>query len=156
MLARASSRVCGADEAMPLIEEALQTAEATAERWFAAELHRVRAACHLQRGDEAAAQADLLRALDLARAQQAAMWSLRAAVDLARLWAGQDREAEALAQLQSIYARFSEGLRTQDLLAARCLLADAEPAPSRHRRPALEGVRPVAPENALTIEARQA
>src|SRR5690606_25502678 len=109
-------------------EEALATAASTGEQWFVAELLRIRAGCHLDRGDAAAAQADLLSAVELARSQGASMWALRAAVDLARLWAADDREAEAAALLRPVYEGFTEGFRTSDVLAARTLLASLEEA----------------------------
>jgi predicted ATPase len=58
----------------------------------------------------------------MAREQGALFWELRVALSLARLLCGQDRSAEALAILQPVYDRFTEGLATVDLQAAKDLL----------------------------------
>ena len=61
------------------------------------------------------------RALESARRQGALSWELRAATSLARLY-GQNRRTEALALLQPVYDRFTEGFNTADLKAAKALL----------------------------------
>jgi predicted ATPase len=72
---------------------------------------------------QAAAAEDFFRqALDWARRQGALSWELRAATSLARLLRDQDRFAEALALLQPVYDRFTEGFETADLKAAKALL----------------------------------
>jgi predicted ATPase len=66
---------------------------------------------------------DLFRqALDLAHQHGALSWELRAATSLARLLSNQDRRVEAIACLQSVYDRFTEGFGTADLIAAKQLL----------------------------------
>jgi predicted ATPase len=57
-----------------------------------------------------------------ARRQGALSWELRAATSLARLWYGQNRRTEALALLQPVYDRFTEGFDTADLKSAKTLL----------------------------------
>jgi predicted ATPase len=53
---------------------------------------------------------------------------LRAATSLARLWRDQGHSAQAMAFLQPVYHRFTEGFDTADLKAAKALLdALAEP-----------------------------
>jgi predicted ATPase len=49
---------------------------------------------------------------------------LRAALGLARLWAGHDRRAEAHSLLAGVYGGFTEGFETKDLREARALLAE--------------------------------
>jgi predicted ATPase len=49
---------------------------------------------------------------------------LRAATSLARLLRDQGRPADALAVLQPVYDRFTEGFDTADLKAAEVILAD--------------------------------
>ena len=96
----------------------------TNERWWDAELHRLRAELLLAGGAEAAeAEAALRRALEIARGQQAKSLELRAARTLARLWAGSGRTAEARDLLAPVYSSFTEGLETPDLEAARALLS---------------------------------
>src|SRR4051812_5468184 len=59
--------------------------------------------------DEQRAEAGFRRALEIARAQKAKSWELRAATSLARLWGEQDRRAEALVLLAPVYGWFTEG-----------------------------------------------
>jgi predicted ATPase len=62
------------------------------------------------------------QALDCARQQGALSWELRAATSLARQLHDQGRPGDALACLQPVYGRFSEGFDTADLRSARALL----------------------------------
>jgi predicted ATPase len=66
---------------------------------------------------------DLFRqSLDIAHQQGALSWELRAATSLARLLRDQRRPADAIACLQPVYGRFTEGFGTADLIAAKQLL----------------------------------
>jgi len=73
-------------------------------------------------GESAVAEDHFQRALATARRQGALSWELRAATSLARLWDGQNRRSDALALLQPVYDRFTEGFDTADLKAAKGLL----------------------------------
>jgi predicted ATPase len=77
----------------------------------------------LGRGPIAAAEKRHLKALGIAREQQARLWELRAVVSLARLWRDQGRRAEARDLLAPIYGWFTEGFATPDLKKAKALLA---------------------------------
>ena len=66
------------------------------------------------------------RCLDLAHRQGALSWELRAATSLARWSRDRSRHAEALAVLKPVYERFTEGLETADLKAAKDLLDTME------------------------------
>jgi predicted ATPase len=68
------------------------------------------------------AEACFQQALEVARAQQARIFELRAAVRLARLWQGQGRPEEARELLTDIYGWFTEGFDTLDLIEAKALL----------------------------------
>jgi predicted ATPase len=59
------------------------------------------------------------RALEIARAQQARSWELRAAASLARLWRDQGCRAEAHDLLAPVYGWFTEGFETLDSKEAR-------------------------------------
>ena len=75
---------------------------------------------------------DLFRqALDLAHRQGALWWELRAATSLARLLRKQGRPADAIACLQPVYDRFTEGFGTADLIAAKQLLDELSDAGRR-------------------------
>jgi predicted ATPase len=70
----------------------------------------------------AAAEDHFRQALGWARQQGALSWELRTATSLARLLRDQSRAADALALLQPVYDRFTEGFDTADLMAAKALL----------------------------------
>ncbi|MFI5184595.1 MAG: 6-hydroxy-D-nicotine oxidase, partial [Vicinamibacteria bacterium] len=109
---------------LDVVEEGLSQGRETNERWWDAELHRLRAELLLASGVEAAeAEAALRRALEIARGQQARSLELRAARTLARLWAESGRRAAARDLLAPVYSSFTEGLDTPDLEVARALLA---------------------------------
>lgn len=91
--------------------------------WCTAEILRVRAE-HID--DPQAAEALLLEALGLAHQQGALAWELRSATALARLWQRQDRRQAARELLNAVYARFTEGFATQDLIGVRRLLDELQ------------------------------
>ena len=108
-----------------LVEETLARCEARDERWYLAELLRIKGELLILQGlpDAASASEDLFgQALDVARRQGALSWELRAATSLARLRRDQQRVAEARKLLGSVYERFTEGFATADLQSARRLL----------------------------------
>jgi predicted ATPase len=74
------------------------------------------------KGDVDAAEASLLKAIEVAREQEAKSWELRAATDLARLWQAQGNSEKARQLLEPVYNWFTEGFDTLDLTAARELL----------------------------------
>jgi DNA-binding SARP family transcriptional activator/predicted ATPase len=122
------AHVCGkagrAEEGLASIDEALAEAHTHNERWWDAELHRLRGELLLMHGADASdAEAALLRAIEIARSQQARSLELRATMSLARLWSVQHRSEDARRQLSDLYAWFTEGFETPDLQAARLLLA---------------------------------
>jgi predicted ATPase len=110
------------EEASSLLDDALQLVDRTEERWFAAELNRLKGQLLLRtRQPEAAAQL-YRKALSTAREQQAKLWELRAAASLARLRRDQGRRAEARDLLSPVYGWFTEGFDTSDLKEAKALL----------------------------------
>jgi predicted ATPase len=124
LLADAHLRADEADAGLDAVEKGLSHCRETNERWWDAELHRLRAGLLLAGGAEAGeAEAALRRALEIARGQQAKSLELRAARDLARLWAGSGRTVEARDLLAPVYSLFTEGLETPDLEGARALLS---------------------------------
>jgi len=122
------AQVCGkagrAEEGLASIDEALAEARTHNEHWWDAELHRLRGEFLLMHGADASdVEAAMLRAISIARSQQARSLELRATMSLARLWIAQNRSDDARRQLSDLYAWFTEGFETPDLQAARLLLA---------------------------------
>ncbi|WP_460150677.1 ATP-binding protein [Pseudomonas sp. S3_A03] len=93
--------------------------------WCAPEVLRVYAE-HALADDPSGAQALLLEALDLARQQGALAWELRCADSLARLWQTQGRVQAARDLLSAVYARYTEGFATRDLVRVRSLLDELQ------------------------------
>jgi predicted ATPase len=97
----------------------------TEERYWEAELYRLQGEL---RGQEAegpqweGVEAPLLRALEVARSQQAKSLELRAAMSLGRLWQEQGRRDDAHTLLVPVYHWFTEGFDTADLREAKALL----------------------------------
>lgn len=107
------------------IETALRLCEELEERWFLPELVRLKGEIVLianVTGGQATAEALFERSLEMARGQGALSWELRTAMSLARLWTMQGRKPEGLDLLRAVYARFTEGFSTTDLLAAKSML----------------------------------
>jgi predicted ATPase len=73
---------------------------------------------------QAEAETWLQRALDVARRQEAKSLELRAAMSLSRLWQQQGKLQAAHDLPALIYAWFSEGFDTADLLDAKALLEE--------------------------------
>jgi hypothetical protein len=116
------------------IDEAIDHSERTEERWAIAELLRQKGELVLlQSASEAESVAEdhFRRALDLARQQGALSWELRAATSFARLLRNQGRFTDALACLQPVYDRFTEGFHTADLVAAGTLIEALESSEAR-------------------------
>jgi predicted ATPase len=111
-------------EGLATVEEAIARAERTGEGWIFAELLRVKGELLLQQAMRASPEAEecFQGAGAIAREHGALAWELRAATSLARLWHGHDRRSEALALLQPVYDRFTEGFDTADLKTAKALL----------------------------------
>jgi predicted ATPase/DNA-binding SARP family transcriptional activator len=124
LLAQVCERAGRAEEGLASIDEALAQARVHNERWWDAELHRLRGELLLMHGADAPdVETALFRAVEIARTQQAKSLELRATMSLARLWIAQNRLADARGRLEDIYAWFTEGFDTPDLQAARLLLA---------------------------------
>ncbi|HZC78030.1 MAG TPA: hypothetical protein VE258_09795 [Ktedonobacterales bacterium] len=124
-MADALGRAGQVSEGLAAIEQALAWTERTEERWRIAELLRIKGELLLWQdapGAAAAAEDHFRQALDWARRQGALSLELRAATSLARLLRDQSRPADAMALLQPVYDRFTEGFETADLKAAKALI----------------------------------
>jgi predicted ATPase/DNA-binding winged helix-turn-helix (wHTH) protein len=121
-LAEAMVRAGRIAEALALVETGIERSEGG---WLTPELLRLKGELfRLERTPAVAERAeDLFRqSLDIAHQQGALSWELRAATSLARLLRDQRRPADAIACLQPVYGRFTEGFGTADLIAAKQLL----------------------------------
>jgi predicted ATPase len=127
LLARACEIVGQMEEASTLLDEALRITEATGERWFEAELNRLKGQLLLRQGHSEAAEELHRKALGIATEQEAKLWELRAAMSLARLRRDQGRRNEARDLLAPVYGWFTEGFDTPDLKEARVLLEALNP-----------------------------
>jgi len=97
--------------------------------WCVPELLRIKAIRQMQGPEEnsGAAEALLLRGLNAAREQGALAWELRCVASLSELWLRHNRPEAAFALLEPVYAQFSEGFETDDLMRAAALLRRLRP-----------------------------
>jgi predicted ATPase len=127
-----------------VLTEALTLTNTTEERWWEAELYRLKGTLTLEERDwrpetrpssqasslrpqipnEVVQEAEecFLKALEVTQRQQAKSLELRAATSLARLKQRQGKPAEALSILEGVYNWFTEGFGTADLQDAKMLL----------------------------------
>ena len=147
LLAEAYGRVEQTEEGLTALSEALTLVNKTEERWYEAELYRLKGELTLQSGKstsqkgksqksevtdprplipdpQAEAEACFHKAIEIARKQQAKSLELRATMSLARLWQQQGKRAEAHTLLSEIYNWFTEGFDTKDLQEAKALLEE--------------------------------
>jgi hypothetical protein len=114
-------------EGRAVIEEAFARCHITEERWSMPELLRVKGELLLREGTGGDAEEHFRRALEDARTNDMRGWELRAATSVARLWHAQGRTRQARQLLLPVYRRFTEGLETADLVAAKTLLDALRP-----------------------------
>lgn len=115
------------DRALAAWEEGMRWAELTGERFYEAEMHRLRGDLHLQMGGRDArslAEACYRHALTVSRAQQARSWELRASLSLARLYRREQDPEAARDAVAGVLSWFTEGFDSPDLRDARAALHD--------------------------------
>ena len=132
MLAEAWAKGNMPEAGLGVLDEALAHVNQTDERWWEAELYRLKGELVLQSGVgrcpsslgalSSEAETCFHRALEVARQQQTKSWELRAVMSLARLWQAQGKRPEAYHMLRTLYDEFTEGLDTPDLQEAQTLL----------------------------------
>jgi predicted ATPase len=125
MLAGAHAVAGQRAEGLDAIAEALALVASTNERFYEAEIYRLKGELLLKHGGSdtvAEAESCFRQALDIAQVQSAKSWELRAATSLARLWREQSKQAEARELLAPVYDWFTEGFDTADLKDAKALL----------------------------------
>jgi predicted ATPase len=124
LLAEAYGKLGRIDEGLTVLAEALLGVENTGERYYEAELQRLKGAFLLQRSADNQREAETCfqHALTIAQSQGAKAWELRTATSLGRLWQQQGKGTEAQELLAPIYGWFTEGFDTADLQEAKALL----------------------------------
>jgi predicted ATPase len=121
------------EEGLAAVAEAIAIDEKTGERYYEAELHRLkgdlilrRSAVEAEPGVQTEAEDCFRKSIETARQQEARSFELRAVTSLSRLWKQQGKKAEARQALAEIYGWFTEGFDTRDLKDAKALLDEIE------------------------------
>jgi predicted ATPase len=120
-LGRALTHAGRLEEAAKALDEGLAVAEVSGERFYEAELHRLRGELRLASHDQHRAEECFIKAVETARRQGSLAWELRATTSLARLWHQLGQLEKASAALSAIYEAYAEGFTTPDLVEARVL-----------------------------------
>jgi predicted ATPase len=131
LLAEAYGKAGQVEEGLAALAEALTVVDKNGERFYEAELYRLKGELTLQskvQGPQSQVEAEaedcFLRAIEIARRQLAKSLELRAVTSLSRLWQQQGKKNEAHKLLAEIYGWFTEGFDTKDLQEAKALLAE--------------------------------
>jgi predicted ATPase len=122
LLADAHVRAGQIDEAWAAVEAGLALAPAGRGFFFESELHRTAGQLLLLQGRRDEARSRMQEALEMARGQRSPSLELRAALTLARHLSSEGGDDAARGLVAGVYASFSEGFDTHDLVAARELL----------------------------------
>ena len=123
MLAETHAELSQHAEGLNCLTEAAQIIQAS-ERYYEAQIYRVRGDLLNATGDRAAAEQSYHQSLAVAERQSAKLCELRAATSLARLWRDQGKRTEARDLLAPIYGWFTEGFDAPVVQEAKNLLDD--------------------------------
>ena len=133
LLAELCGEVGQAGEGLTVLSEALAVVDKTRERFYEAELYRLKGELTLQQFKVQGSKFKVEevetyfhKAIDIAQKQQAKSLELRAVMSLTRLWQGQGKTAEAHRMLSEIYNWFTEGFDTKNLQDAKALLDELQ------------------------------
>ncbi len=138
LLAEREAGAGRAEVGLTTLDAQLAAAEQTGQRWFDAEMHRVRGELllKLRRPDLAAAESAFMQAIDIARGQQTRTFELRAALSLAKLYEATGRYQAAGELLARALAGFNAaGSEVAEVEEAQQLLTLHGPIP----RPTSDG-----------------
>jgi predicted ATPase len=137
VLAEAYQTVGQPEPGLRVLTEALALVETTEERFWEAEMYRLKgelllkaegAGRSLDAGegmhDAESPERCFLKAIEIARRQEGKSLELRATVSLCRLWQQQGKKDQAHHMLVHIYGWFTEGFDTIDLQQAKALLQE--------------------------------
>ena len=108
------------------LDEAFALVGTNEERYYEAELYRLKGELLLQQPSDNQPEAETCfhHAIHIAQSQQTKSLELRAATSLARLWQQQGKRREAYELLAPVYGWFTEGFDTADLQDAKVLLEE--------------------------------
>jgi DNA-binding SARP family transcriptional activator/predicted ATPase len=128
LLAEACGRAGEVREGAQLVTQALDIVDRSGERFYEAELYRLRGQLLAQGGtaNNDKVEACYQRAIEVARGQGSKWLELRAATSLSRLWQRWGKHKEARALQGGTLGWFAEGFDTPDLREARELLEQLE------------------------------
>jgi predicted ATPase len=117
------------DAGLRRLDDALAELERTEQRWYEAEMRRIRAEILLtpDPADIAAAEQSLQAAIAIAQSQKARSFELRAALSLAKFYCAADRDADAHAVLVPAVEGFPPTQQFPELTEAQTLLAALGP-----------------------------
>jgi adenylate cyclase len=123
-LAEAEASAGETDVGLRRLDDALAESARTEERWYEAQMHRIRGEI-LQRdpANTAAAEQSLRAAIAVAQSQKARSFELRAALSLAKLYRTADRDADAHAVLAPAVDGFPPTEQFPELTEAQTLLS---------------------------------
>ena len=121
-LAEAQLLASANEAALETTERGLSMCETLLDRFYEAELRRLRAEAHRRLGDLESAESGFASALSLARRQSATLFVVRAATSLATVLAESGRVDAARRELESVLSGLAESLDTTDFANARELL----------------------------------
>jgi predicted ATPase len=127
-LAEGEASADDTDVGLRRLDGALAELERT-ERWYEAEMHRIRAGILLKRDPAGAASAEqaLQTAIAIAQHQQARSFELRSALTLAKLYRAANRDADAYAALTPAVEGFPRTQQFPELTEAQTLLSAISP-----------------------------
>ena len=129
LLAEREAEAGRVEVGLATLDEQIAAIEQTEERWFDAEVHRVRGELllKLRRPDVAAAESAFMRAIAIARSQQTRTFELRAALSLAKLCQATGRNQVASELLVPALVGFNPGPEVPEVEEAQRLLTMHEP-----------------------------
>jgi predicted ATPase len=114
------------EEGLELLDISLAQCQANQVHWWDAELHRITGVLLLAQGTRSAddGEASLLKALEIARQQEARSLELRTVASLAGLWRDRGKVSEARDLLQPIVGWFPADQSFAELAAAKRMLTE--------------------------------
>ena len=124
LLVEVLSKAGQIEEALVLLDEAMAMVNSKGERYYEAELYRLKGELLLKQttDNEAKAEDCFRQSMAIAKSQKAKSWQLRTALSLARLYQSRGKLLEVSELLTPIYESFTEGFESDDLRDAAALL----------------------------------